>query len=418
MKNWSNTVTFSSSGLAEPRSVEELSQVVATSPRVRALGTRHSFSAIADTDGLHVSTGGIPVEFEIDEHRGVVRIDGGPRYASVATFLTDNGWALHNMGSLPHIAVAGAISTGTHGSGSRNGGLATAVRGLRLVGPDGAPRWVRAGDPAFPGSVVALGLLGVIVGIELAIEPSYLVRQDVYRSLAWPDLLRDVRSVTDAGYSVSVFTDWVSPAIDQIWVKRRLRHAEQTVPDDLVGAHRETRGDVQVVESGDDNTTRQGLAGAWSAHLPHFRIDRTPSQGDEIQSEYFVALDSAREALAAVREVALGHADAFREFLVVSELRTQAADSLWLSEAFERDSLAIHFTFQNRPEAVRALCTHIERALAPFSARPHWGKVHTMAPAAISDLYPRLPAFRRLRDAIDPERKFVGDAVADLLSLS
>jgi len=242
------------------------------------------------------------------------------------------------------------------------------------------------------------------------VEPGYLVRQDVYRGLDWEVLLADVAAVTDAAYSVSVFTDWLSPTIDQVWVKRRVASVDEAVPDELAGARRSGSA-VQIIESAEDNTTQQGVAGAWSAHLPHFRIDSTPSKGDEIQTEYFVGKADAADALRAVRALA----EEIHPHLLVTELRTIAADRLWLSEASERESLAIHFTFKNEPAAVQALCTRIEAALAPFAPRPHWGKVHTVDAAAIADRYPRLPDFQALRAEADPQGKFGGPALDALI---
>lgn len=410
MRNWSGTYEYRATAIEAPRTIEALQEVVARSPRVRALGTRHSFNDLADTDGVLVTATEIPPDFAIDTERRVVTVGAGTRYAAVATFLTDEGWALHNMGSLPHISVAGAIATGTHGSGDLNGNLSTAVRGLQLVGPDGTLRWIRHGDPDFAGSVVALGLLGVVVRVELAIQPSYLVRQDVYQGLPWATLLADVPAITSAGYSVSVFTDWVSDPIGQVWVKRRLESADEAVPEELAGARR-VAGASQIIESDDDNTTQQGVAAAWSAHLPHFRIDSTPSNGDEIQTEYFVAHADAADALVAVRALAADIAPR----LLITELRTIAADDLWMSTASGRDSLAIHFTFTNEPEAVVALTPRIEAALEPFSPRPHWGKVHTVPKAVVASHYPRFADFRALVERVDPAGTFRGPATTELL---
>ena len=410
MRNWSGTYEYRASAVEEPRTVEELQDVVARSSRVRALGTRHSFNDVADTEGVLVTATAIPPTFELDVERRVVTVGAGTRYAAIATSLTGEGWALHNMGSLPHISVGGAVATGTHGSGDLNGNLSSAVRGLQVVGPDGSLRWVRHGDPDFAGSVVALGLLGVTVRLELAIEPSYLVRQDVYRGLPWATLLADVPAITGAGYSVSVFTDWVSDPIGQVWVKRRLETGEESVADELAGAQR-IGGASQILESEDDNTTQQGVAGAWSSHLPHFRIDSTPSNGDEIQTEYFVAREDAAAALAAVRE----HAAEIAPHLLITELRTIAADDLWISTASERDSLAIHFTFKNDPAAVVALTPVIEAALEPFAPRPHWSKVHTLRPEQIVPRYPRFGAFLDLVERVDPAGKFRGPHTQALL---
>jgi xylitol oxidase len=306
------------------------------------------------------------------------------------------------MGSLPHISVGGAISTGTHGSGNQNGNLATAVRALTFVAADGSIREVRQGDDDFPGSVVGLGALGVLVRVTLAIEPTYLVRQDVYHGLAWDDLLADVPAVTGAGYSVSVFTDWAGDRLGQVWVKQRVEGPDEPVPDEWFGAHRETSGRAQIIESAEDNTTQLGVAGAWSERLPHFRLDATPSQGNEIQTEYFVAAADAADALRAVRPLG----DRIRPHLLITELRTIAADTLWLSPAAERDSLAIHFTWQNTPDAVRQVLPDIEAALRPFQPRPHWGKLHTMTAADIAPQYPRMDAMLDLIARLDPTAKF------------
>jgi xylitol oxidase len=410
LRNWSGTYEYRATAVEAPATIAEVQEVVARSPRVRALGTRHSFNDLADTEGVLVTTTEIPPDFELDLERRVVTVGAGTRYAAVATFLTAEGWALHNMGSLPHISVAGAVATGTHGSGDLNGNLSTAVRGLQIVGPDGGLRWVRHGDADFTGSVVALGLLGVAVRLELAIQPSYLVRQDVYRGLPWATLLADVPATTSAGYSVSVFTDWATDPIGQVWVKRRLESADDPVPDELAGAVR-IDGASQIIESDDDNTTQQGVAAAWSAHLPHFRIDRTPSNGDEIQTEYFVAHADAAAALTAVRALAADIAP----HLLITELRTIAADDLWLSPAYERDSLAIHFTWKNEPEAVVALTPRIEAALEPFAPRPHWGKVNTIPKAQVASRYPRFEDFRSLAERVDPTGKFRGPATSALL---
>jgi alditol oxidase len=251
----------------------------------------------------------------------------------------------------------------------------------------------------------------VIVRVELAIQPTYLVRQDVYRGLPWAALLADVDGVTDSGYSVSVFTDWVTDPIGQVWVKRRLASAGEAVPEVIAGAQRNTGPDVQILESEDDNTTRQGVAGPWSAHLPHFRIDSTPSNGDEIQTEYFVARADAVAALTSVRALA----DEIAPHLLITELRTIAADGLWLSTAYERDSLAIHFTWRNEPDAVVGLTPRIEAALEPFAPRPHWGKVNTMPRALVVSRYPRFDDFRALVARVDPDGKFRGPHTTALL---
>ena len=401
-RNWAGNYTYTAPVLHEATSIDEVQRVVAGAERVRALGTRHSFTDLPDTEGTLVSVLGIEPDFVLDEAARTVTFGAGTRYGELALFLESKGWALHNMGSLPHISVGGAISTGTHGSGNTNGNLATAVRALTFVSADGSVREVRHGDADFPGSVVGLGALGVLVRVTLAIEPTYLVRQDVYRGLAWEDLLADVPAVTGAGYSVSVFTDWAGDRIGQVWVKQRVQGAEEPVPDEWFGAQRETSGRAQIIESAEDNTTQLGVAGAWSERLPHFRLDATPSQGDEIQTEYFVGASDAADALRAVK--ALG--DRIRPHLLITELRTIAADTLWLSPAAERDSLAIHFTWRNTQDAVLEVLPDIEAALKPFGPRPHWGKLHTMTAVDIAPQYPRMDQMLDLIARMDPTAKF------------
>jgi xylitol oxidase len=397
--NWSGTYRYRASDVVYPASIGEVSEVVSRSSRVRALGTRHSFNDIADTDGVLLSVTAIDPDVEVDAASRTVTVGAGSRYGVVARALQAQGWALHNMGSLPHISVGGAISTSTHGSGDNNGSLATAVRALEFVTSDGRLRRVERGEGVFHGAVVALGAMGILVRVTLDIEPSFLVRQDEYRGIEWDDFLYDVRRVTGAGYSVSVFTNWEGPQVGHVWVKRRATDADDPVPDELLGAPR-TR-DVSSL-AGEPNLTAFGSTGRWLDRLPHFRPESTPSVGDEIQTEYFVALDDAADALSALRPLGA----AMRAHLVGSELRTIAADKLWLSPAYRRDSLGIHFTWRNHPSEVTALIPQIEAALRPFGARPHWGKLHSMSAATLRPLYERLDDARDLFLREDPERKF------------
>ena len=394
---WAGTHAFTAPEFVEARSVEEVAAAVRTGGPVRALGTRHSFSDLADTTGTLVTVTGIPADPVLDDERREVTVGAGTRYGVLATWLEERGWALHNLGSLPHISVGGAIATGTHGSGDRNGGLATAVRALEYVDAQGDLRRVALGDPDFPALVVGLGAFGIVVRVTLAVQPTYLVRQDVTPGLTWDELLSDPEAVTGSAYSVSVFTTWVGGVVGDVWRKALVAPGERVDPPVV-----ETR---PLVGSTDNLTTQGGIPGPWLERLPHFRLDSTPSNGDEIQSEYFVARADAAGALSAVRELGAEIAP----HLLVTELRTAAADDLWLSGAYERDTLAIHFTWRNEPAAVHALLPRIEAALAPFAPRPHWGKVHTLDAAAIRRTVPRLDDARRVFERLDPEGRFAND---------
>ncbi|MGB3909725.1 MAG: D-arabinono-1,4-lactone oxidase [Pseudolysinimonas sp.] len=393
---WAGTHEFAAVKLVEARSIDEVCQAVAAGGRVRALGTRHSFHDLADTDGTLVTVTGIPADPVLDEVKRQVTVGAGTRYGVLARWLEDRGWALHNLGSLPHISIGGAIATGTHGSGHGNGSLATAVRGLEYVDASGALVAVGVGDPDFPALVVGLGASGIVVRVTLAIEPTYRMRQDVYSGLTWEAFLADPDAVTGAGHSVSVFTTWDDDAVGDVWVKSRL-DAFRPLPG--TQPYRKT---ASLVGSTENLTEQLGIPGAWCDRLPHFRLDATPSSGDEIQSEYFVARSDAAGALTAVRQLA----DDIRPHLLVSELRTVRADDLWLSGASGRDTLAIHFTWANHPDAVRALLPRIEAVLAPFGARPHWGKWHTMEADAVAAVVPRLADARAVFERLDPQDRF------------
>jgi xylitol oxidase len=411
--NWAGNHDIAAATLVEARTIEDVQRAVADADRVRPLGTRHSFNDLPDTTGTLVTVTSIPADPVLDEATGTVTVGAGTRYGELAGWLAGRGWALHNLGSLPHISVGGAVATGTHGSGDTNGSLSTAVRGLEIVGPDGERRTLRAGDPELEGSVVAMGAQGVVVRVTLAVEPTYLVRQDSYRGLAWDALLADLPAVTGAGYSVSVFTNWVDDVVEQVWVKRRRNDhalADGDAPD-LLGVPASGLPQPLIVPTEEVNTTFHLTMGMWNERLPHFRFDATPSVGDEIQTEYFVDRADAADALRAVREVAPGFVDA----LVVTELRTIAADDLWLSPAYGRDSLAIHFTWRNDQARVLAALPAIEAALAPFGARPHWGKVHLLDAATLAGRYPRFDDARELFARRDPDGTFRNNALDRVL---
>jgi xylitol oxidase len=398
---WAGTHVFTAPALVEARTIDEVQSVVAAGGPVRALGTRHSFHDLADTAGTLVTVTGIPADAVIDEERREVTVGAGTRYGVLARWLEDRGWALHNLGSLPHISIGGAIATGTHGSGHGNGSLATAVRRLEYVDATGALAEVRIGDPDFPALVVGLGAFGIVVRVTLAIEPSYRLRQDVYSGLSWEAFFADPDAVTGSAYSTSVFTMW-GDDVGDVWRKASLDAGEP--PAEWLGSRR--RGDTASLVGSTENLTEQlGVPGAWCDRLPHFRLDATPSNGDEIQTEYFVARSDAVGALSAVRELG----DDIRPHLMVSELRTVRADELWLSGASGRDTLAVHFTWANHPGPVRELLPRIEAALAPFAARPHWGKWHSMDAAAVAAVFPRLAAARAVLERLDPDGRFAND---------
>lgn len=406
-RNWAGTYEYRAPRIEPARDVDDVRRLLQGTGPVHTLGTRHSFTDLPDTPGTLIDVSGLVGGFALDEDARTVTVAAGTRYGDLAIWLDERGWALHNLGSLPHISVGGATSTGTHGSGNGNGVLTTAVRGIRFIGADGEPREVRPGDPDFAALAVGVGAFGVIVSLDLAVEPAYRVRQDVYRGLTWEAFLADPDAITGAGYSVSVFTEWDAASVGHVWVKTRLAADDDPVPDTISASVRDAvaGGDPLTPVLGDNITEQGGVPGPWNVRLPHFRLDATPSYGDEIQTEYFVPRTDAAAALAAV----LALAPAIRPHLLVSELRTAAADDLWLSGAYQRDFLAIHFTWRNEPSGVWEVLPLIEAALAPFAARPHWGKLHRFDAARIAAVHPRLADARAVFERLDPDGRFVNE---------
>jgi alditol oxidase len=391
--NWAGSHIYQARGLAMPSSIEELQRLVRRTARIKALGSRHSFSDVADTEGFQVSLDRLPRAIEVDGD--VVRVPGGVRYGSLAVEMVARGLALSNLASLPHISVAGAVATGTHGSGLRNGSLATAVRAMEMV--TGTGELVRLSGEELAGAVVNVGALGIVTSLDLAVEPLYNVTQVVHEGLTWPVLLDRLEEIMGAAYSVSVFTLWRGEEVGQVWVKSRGEAPE------IPGAH--PAGEQRHMISGMaiENTTPQlGIPGPWHERLPHFRMGFTPSAGEELQSEYLVPISRAREALVAVRELGEVMADA----LFVTELRAVAGDDLWLSGAYGEDALAIHFTWHRDSLRVGTLAARIEQRLLPLGARPHWGKVFGAGAADLAPLYPRWSDFLELAQRFDPDGRF------------
>jgi len=403
-RNWAGNYSYQAPRIAHPENVAELQALVAGARRIRALGSRHSFNAIADTAGTLVVLDRLEPGISVDPDNMTVTVSGGTRYGTLAEELQRQGFALHNLASLPHISIAGAIATATHGSGDANGNLATAVAGLQMVTADGSLLTARRGDPDFDGMVVGLGALGIVTELTLDIEPSFDVSQSVFEDLSWDLVLADFDAVTSSAYSISLFTDWSGDRIGQAWLKRRgTALASSPSPETFFGGvpATEARHPLPGV-SGSNCTEQLGVPGPWSERLAHFRMEFNPSQGDELQSEYFIPREHAVDALRTMRRLS----DAVTPLLLVGEIRTMAADKLWLSPNYGRDGIGLHFTWRQDQPAVEAVLPLIEAELSPFAARPHWGKLFDAGAAAVAPLYPRFGDFIALAGRLDPTGKF------------
>jgi xylitol oxidase len=400
-RNWAGNYVYRAEKLHRPSTIEQLQETIAQTPAMRVLGSRHSFNDIADSSEL-VTLEDMPGDVVFDHAAGTVSFNAALKYGELVGALGAKGVALHNLASLPHISVAGAVATATHGSGDANGNLATAVAGLELVTSDGEISEISRGEPDFDGLVVGLGALGAVTRITLDVEPAYEVRQRVFEGLGWEELFGHFDGITSCGYNVSVFTRW-DETVDQVWVKSRVTDEPEVIRDDLFGAVAATVDRHPILGLDATSCTPQlGRPGLWSDRLPHFRMGFTPSSGDELQSEYVIPRRRAVEAIEAVR----GLAGRIRSVLQVSEIRTVAADRLWMSPSYGEDAVCIHFTWKPERQAVGDVLVQLEAALAPFEARPHWGKLFDADAAAITPLYERLPDFVALIERLDPRGAF------------
>lgn len=406
LTNWAGNIEYSTEQLYSSNSLEEVRKFVTKEPSLKVLGTRHCFNQIADSAHAFLSLKSMSKVVALDPETGTVTLEAGMTYGQLCPYLDSHGFALHNLASLPHISVAGACSTATHGSGDGNGNLATAVAGLEFVTAAGdVMKLSRTRAPeVFEGAVVGLGALGVITKVTLNIQPRYMMRQDVYENLPLDELKQHFDAIVSSAYSVSLFTDWQKQRLNEVWLKSRLDEGKFfAAPREFFGAKAATRNLHPIAELSPENCTPQmGVPGPWYERLPHFRMGFTPSVGKELRSEYFVPRRHAVEAILAVERLR----DQVGPHLMISEIRTIAADTLWMSPCYKEPRVTIHFTWKPDWAAVHKLLPVIERELAPFDVRPHWGKLFTISPARLRATYQELPRFVELCRRYDPKGKF------------
>jgi len=404
--NWAGNVVYGATTIHRPTTVAQLQEIVAGSSKLRVLGSRHSFNTIADCAGDLISLEHFDNTISIDQERHTVTVNGGITYGQLALQLHRAGYALHNMASLPHISVAGAIATATHGSGDGNGNLATAVTALEIVKANGDVVVLSREQHGeeFPGAIVGLGGLGVVTKVTLKLEPAFAMQQEVYENLPVVQLEAHFDQITSSAYSVSLFTDWHGETVNEVWLKRRLPSESGigVTPTFFDATHAQKDVHPVLRLSAEPCTPQMGVSGPWNDRLPHFKIDHVPASGDEVQTEYFVP---RQHAIAAMRALA-GLRDHMTKLLWTSEVRTIAADTLWMSPCYGQAGVGLHFSWHRDLPAVEKLLPIIEAALAPFEARPHWGKLFTMSPSRVQSLYKKMPDFRELLRAYDPQGKF------------
>ena len=408
MKNWAGNIKFQDDKTIAPKSISEIQDIVRANPKVRARGTAHCFNTIADTKHLALLLDQMPKKIIINKEKETVTVSAGLKYGEVAKELHKNGWALHNLASLPHISIAGAIATGTHGSGSKNGSLATAVRSFDVVLADGSFRNINSSDgDLFYGGVIGLGLIGIVVRVELEIQPTFNLGQNVYLEMSRINFRNNFEEIMNSGYSVSYVTTWQQAVDGEVWVK----FLEGTNPPKELFGSKPATEKLHLLKnhSAEPCNDQLGIIGPWHLRLPHFKMEFTPSSGTELQSEFFVEKSNASSALLALEAIS----EYISAPLMGSEIRTISGDNFWMSAQYKSDDIGLHFTWKQIAETFEAVKA-IEEVLTAFHYRPHLGKIYSATPSYISSVFPKFKNFQQLITEIDPKNKF-GNEMTDSL---
>lgn len=405
LKNWAGNLEYSTGNVHYPKTVAEVQEVVKKCKSLKALGSRHSFNKIADSTENQVSLQELNKVISLDAASNTVTVEAGMRYGELAPYLHEKGYALHNLASLPHITVAGAVATATHGSGVKNGNLSTGISAIEFVNSAGDLVTLSKQKDAeqFNGAVVALGALGVVTKLTLDLQPTFNMQQVVYRNLPMRELENNFNAIMSSGYSVSLFTDWKNKNVSEVWVKSKIESIDTAAAPELFGAKLATQNLHPIeTESAENCTEQMGIAGPWYERMPHFKMGFKPSAGKELQSEYFVPIEYAYQAMMAMEKLQ----EKITPHLFISEIRSIAADDLWMSPCYKKTCVALHTTWKQETDAVMGFLPLIEEQLAPFNARPHWAKLFTISPSVLQSRYEKLNDFKQLVNQYDPTGKF------------
>jgi len=411
LTNWAGNLRYSTGNVHYPNTIGEVQDVIKKSQKLTALGSRHSFNTIADNTENQVSLSHFNKVVSLDKLAGTVTVESGMKYGELAPYLHENGFALHNLASLPHISIAGAVATATHGSGIKNGNLSTAVLGIEFINAAGElVNLTKKNDgDKFNGAVVALGAFGVVTKLTLELQPTFNMKQVVYRNLAMSELEKNFNEIMGSGYSVSLFTDWKNKNINEVWVKSKVENENDAARPELFGAKLSQQNLHPIeTESAENCTDQMGVPGPWYERMPHFRMGFKPSAGKELQAEYFVPIEHAYEAMTVFEKLT----EKITPHLFISEIRAIAADDFWMSPCHKKTCVALHTTWKQEVEAVMQLLPVLEEQLAPFEARPHWAKLFTMSPSVLRSRYEKLNDFKQLVSQYDPNGKFRNEFLA------
>ena len=397
--NWVGNQSFSPASTAAPRDEDEVAALVRQAAergqRVRVAGAGHSFTPVVRTDGLLL---------DLSALRGVVGTDVSAKRATAlpGTLIRDFyaplwevGLALRNQGDIDTQQIAGAVATGTHGSGTRYTSLSGVVRGVRLVTATGDVREIGEADlDLLHAAQVSVGMLGVVTQLELEVTDAYRLREHVSLR-TWDDVMEHWDQLVDEHRHFGMF--WL-PTEESGALYNLDGHGERLADQCYVKVYDEVGPDVP-----DDDTVGRRVDRC-------YRIFPMVYDPNFHELEYFVALDRAAEALHAMRELMQR---SLPDSVYPLEVRTVGADDAFLSPQFRTPTVVISVSGTPGTD-YWAYLRSVDALLAGFDARVHWGKLHFMTPERLHELYPRADDFVALRRELDPQGMFLNDHLRPL----
>ena len=417
--NWAGNVTDSAAVLS-PRTQDELVEMVHSSAaagrRIRPVGSGHSFTPIAQAGDTRLSLRHLSGIVAADQATGRVRVLAGTPLRVLNRALDLLGLAMPNLGDIDAQTLAGATSTGTHGTGATLPGLSAGIVGLRLVTPDGASRWVDESDPELFGAArVGLGALGVVTEIELACLPAYRLRA-VERPDSLDAVLPRIQEHFDAHRHFELYwfpgtrrvqtkaNDLVADDVDEPLAPWRRRLDDELLSNTVFGAANRVLTAVPRAVLPFNAVAARALTER-SYTAPSHEVFVTPRTVRFVESEYAVPREAVADALTDLVAWVERHREPI-SFPV--EVRVAAPDDMWLSTGYERANAYVAVHQYHRGDH-RAYFAAFEEIVAAHAGRPHWGKLHGLGAEQLADLYPRHGDFVALRDRLDPERVLTND---------
>ncbi|HRH46072.1 MAG TPA: FAD-binding protein, partial [Pyrinomonadaceae bacterium] len=270
-ENWAGNLKYISKQHFQPENVEQIQELIKNSKRIKTLGSRHCFNAIADCDEIHLSLEKLNKIVSIDEKKMTIIVEGGAQYSDFCLELNKAGYALPNLASLANISVVGACATATHGSGVTNRSLASTVSAIEFVSGNGEIINLnkKTDGEKFNGAVVNLGSLGIVTKITLDVEKTYSVRQDLFENLQLDILKENFDEIMASGYSVSLFTNFQNKNIRVVNIKRRVDEKTGNLPNDFFGATPATESINSRGIPDKNRSPQMGTANFWFECLPH-----------------------------------------------------------------------------------------------------------------------------------------------------